>query len=128
MPTIAEAGAEFDRAMEDPENLVEIHRRRTGPGRRRQETTLNRAVVVLTVAAWQGYCQDLAHAGIERLEPAPGEPRGQWAILRAGTRRAINLFSTPNAGNARDLPSHVDTTHGQIGSGQLGARRWAHRR
>jgi hypothetical protein len=107
VPGFSDALNAFDEAMEDVDNLVSIHRRRSGVGRRREETTLNRAMIVMTVAAWQAYVQDLLLNGVAALEPRRGEPRGQWVILRAAAFRARAAFATPNAENTRDLLLHV---------------------
>jgi hypothetical protein len=57
---IEDAFAEFDRAMVNPRNLVEIHKAlNKGPGLRVREMSLNRGIVVLTVAAWQAFLEDL---------------------------------------------------------------------
>jgi hypothetical protein len=56
---LVEDAADFTRATRHCDNLVELHRKhgRPGKGKRDKETTLNRAVVVLTVAAWQAVVQ-----------------------------------------------------------------------
>ena len=46
--------------MEDPRNLVAIHRElRQGPGRRTREVALNRAFVMLSVGTRQAFVQDV---------------------------------------------------------------------
>lgn len=97
------AHTKFETAMTDPANLVAIHKKvKTGAGKRVQELALNRAIVVLTVAAWQAYVQDITHEAMDLLKPA-GPPMQQWNLTNAQVTRAIQLFSTPNAENTRDL-------------------------
>jgi hypothetical protein len=99
---------EFEQAMRDPNNLVEIHRElKTGPGRRTREVALNRAIVVLSVAAWQAYVQDVAKAALHHIRPAPGDPQGGYPVLRGQVLSSVHRFATPNAENTRDLLLHV---------------------
>ena len=99
---------DFEAALADPRNISEIHRDlRQGPGRRIREVALNRAMVVLTVAAWQAFLQDAARVASEILKPEQGEPQGGYRVLRALLLQNINTFSTPNAENTRDLLLHV---------------------
>jgi hypothetical protein len=79
---------------------------KTGAGKRVQELALNRAIVVLTVAAWQAYVQDITREAIDLLKPA-APPMQPWNLTNAQVTRAIQLFSTPNAENTRDLLSFV---------------------
>lgn len=103
------AAAEFQAAMDDPRNLVEIHKdlnpRR---GRRYRETTLNRAMVVLTVAAWQAYVQDLTRAILDTIQPPAGDPANvQFQLIRAATLTALGRFNTPDARNTCNLLANV---------------------
>lgn len=102
------ARAEFVQAMRDPNNLVVIHRTlRRGPGKRTREVALNRAIVVLSVAAWQAYVQDVAKAALDGMRPPRAEPQGSFRVLRASLLNSVNRFATPNAENTRDLLLHV---------------------
>lgn len=102
------AQREFYRAMSDPLDLIEIHRDlRTGPGRRTREVALNRAIVVLTVAAWQAYVQDAARAALNRIRPPKGTPQGAYPVLRGQVLSSVGSFATPNAENTRVLLLHV---------------------
>lgn len=115
----------FEASMADPRNLVAIHRElERGPGRRTREIALNRAVVVLTVAAWQSLVQDLVRNRIKEMRPPAGEPAGAYEILRAQALMAINGFATPNAEKSRDLLLHVgldpwDVWHVRLGTLRL---------
>jgi hypothetical protein len=102
---IEDAAAEFDRAMSDPRNLVASHRAlNPGVGRRFREMSINRAVIVLTVAAWQSFVEDLAGEIIDELRPPDGDPGlPRYRVMRADTTFAIHHLSTPNAEKTRDL-------------------------
>jgi hypothetical protein len=103
------AQEEFRVAMRDPQNLVAIHRDlNLGRGRRWREMTLNRAVIVLTVAAWQAYVEDLAHGILETVHPAAGaQGYGLWQLIKASTDSAVGRFNTPNAENTRLVLSNL---------------------
>jgi hypothetical protein len=95
---------EFERAMTDSDNLVAVHRATEGPGRRTREVSINRAIVVLTVAAWQAFVEDLVAEILEEIEVAPGDAGYlSFLTLRADARNAAHNFSTPNAENTRGL-------------------------
>jgi hypothetical protein len=102
---IEDAREEFDRAMQDSRNLVEAHRAlNPGRGRRFRELSINRAIVVLTVAAWQAFVEDLLDEIVMHLQPPPGDlALPHWRIIRAETTQAIDRFSTPNSEGTRDL-------------------------
>jgi hypothetical protein len=106
---IPDAATEFERAMHDSENLLEAHKElRQGEGRRFREMSLNRAVVVLTVAAWQAFVQDLVAEILKTIEVPAGDPgREYFRLLSQGAKRASFLFSTPNADNTRSLLMNV---------------------
>ncbi len=100
-----DAFAEFERALEEPLNLVRSHKSmRPGPGRRWKETSINRANVVLLVATWQSFVEDLMDAILRTIEPARGSPHhGHFVLVNASSRSALGRFNTPNAYNTRDL-------------------------
>jgi hypothetical protein len=99
---------EFRTAMEDPRNLVGIHRDlRQGPGRRTREVALNRAIVMFSVGAWQAYVQDAVTVSYDLLEPPLGQPQGWYQVLRGLLVRAVEQYNTPNAENTRNLLLHV---------------------
>lgn len=103
---LSTAAEKFARATRHCDNLIEIHRNHGGPGqgRRDKETTLNRAVVVLTVAAWQAAVQDLAKAAVELVNPVEtGIEFRQYALLKGRMDNDINAFATPNAEKTREL-------------------------
>jgi len=96
----------FERAMGEPDNLIAIAKRREGRGRRAEESSLNRAAVVTTVAAWQVLCEGLAKAALAELER--GSLQGTLGaalshMVRESASRKIQRFNTPNTSNAIDL-------------------------
>jgi hypothetical protein len=103
------AAREFQTAMSDPNNLIWFHRNsQAGQGRRHRQPTLNRAVVVLTAAAWQAYVQDTTAAILLSLEVPPGhQGHAMFALIRAATRTASGRFNTPNARNTLMLFNNV---------------------
>lgn len=102
---VADAEREFIEAMADSENLIAIHRElNQGPGRRTREMSLNRAIVVLSVAAWQAYVQDLTAEALRAFDvPAGQHGRAVFLAVRADVKNAAHNFSTPNADNTRNL-------------------------
>ncbi|WP_430786841.1 hypothetical protein [Actinoplanes sp. G11-F43] len=61
---VQQAVDNFVGALKHCENLVAVHRAagNGGRGRRDQETSLNRGTIVMAVATWQAFVQDLALA------------------------------------------------------------------
>ena len=103
---LSTAAANFARATRHCDNLIEIHRNHSGPrqGRRNKETALNRAVVVLTVAAWQAAVQDLANAAADLVNPGEASPEFRlYTLLKGRMDRDIRAFATPNAEKTREL-------------------------
>jgi hypothetical protein len=66
----------FARATKHCDSLIKVHRGHGGPavGRRAEEVSLNRAIVVLAVASWQSVVQDLTTAVLDVSTPPPGSP------------------------------------------------------
>jgi hypothetical protein len=105
-----EAAANFRRATRHCDNLIEIHRKHGGPrqGRRDKETSINRAVVVLTASAWQAVVQDMTKACLHLSDPGPTSPHaGMFKLLAGRTNTEIGAFSTPNHENSKKLLSAV---------------------
>jgi hypothetical protein len=96
--------------MEHCDNLVLV-RQRSGTGqrgRRRIETSVNRAIVVIAIASWQAVVQDMTRFLLDRSMPQPTEPNyGVARLIRGQVLAALNNFSTPNAENARQLLQSV---------------------
>lgn len=104
---LADAVANFHRATRECDNLITIHRGYggTSAGRREEETSINRAVVVLAVAGWQAIAQDLVLACIDVGRPAAGSPlsHSSYNLLSGRLKKEVGDFSTPNAENTRKL-------------------------
>ncbi len=97
----------FGRAMTHCDNIIAVHQTHGGGGRGRriQEVSLDRAVIVLAVAAWQAAVQDLTKAILDESEPV-GVPAIEVARYRASVgfvTRGIDDFATPNAEKTRSL-------------------------
>jgi len=104
---LIEAAENFRRATRHCDNLITIHRGHGGPaqGRRDEEVSVNRAVVVLAVASWQAVLQDYALAAVDLSAPGPGSPLSPatYAVLAGRVRKEVGDFATPSAENARRL-------------------------
>lgn len=102
-----EAVENFERATRHCDNLITVHREAGGTarGRRDEEVSINRAVVVLAVASWQTVIQDYTLACIELSAPAPGGPLSPatFAVLAGRVQNEVGVFATPNAQNTRRL-------------------------
>lgn len=103
---LTEASQNFDRATQHCDNLITVHRGYGGPaGGRRGEVSLNRAVIVLTVASWQSAVQDLTLALLDAGTPVAGGAitPASYAVIAGRVRKEVGDFATPNAQNTRRL-------------------------
>ena len=102
-----EAAGNFLRSMRHCDNLITVHRGHGGParGRRDEEVSINRAVVVLAVASWQAVVQDYTLACVDLSAPAAGSPlsAASYAVLAGRVKKEVADFATPNAENTRRL-------------------------
>jgi hypothetical protein len=102
-----EAVENFRRATRHCDNLITVHRGHGGPtrGRRDEEVSINRAVVVLAVASWQAVVQDYTLACVDMSAPDVGSPLSpaSYKILAGRVRKEVGDFATPNAENVRKL-------------------------
>lgn len=100
-----QARRDFATAMKDPHNLIRTHQgQNPNRGRRWHEVTLNRAVVVLVVAAWQAYVVDTTRGILETIAPPAGDPGiPLYRVVKAATRNAVRRFNTPDSRNSLDL-------------------------
>jgi hypothetical protein len=89
------------------ENLVKVHRGHggSGQGRRAEEVSINRAIVVLSVATWQAVVQDFAESAIDAGAPPLGSTllSQTYKVIAGRAKIEIQNFSTPNAENTRRL-------------------------
>lgn len=90
--------------LTDATELLAAHARlRTGKrGRPWGLGALNRAVVVMCVAAWESYVEEVVKEYVEALRPT-GLDVGPWPSLKASVDANVKRFNTPNAGNVRNL-------------------------
>ncbi len=104
---MSEALAGFDRLVGWVDQLADIHRRiRSGRGRRHRQEALYRAGVVMTVAAWESYVEDVLNEAFGALDPGPGARVGErmaWALGSTAAQQAARKFNTPNAQNVATL-------------------------
>lgn len=65
----SKARASFDKNAKDIERLLELHESDggIGPGRRYGLEVLNKSAIVLLVAFWEAYCEDIAAEGLEHI-------------------------------------------------------------
>lgn len=70
--------------MADAHRLIEIHEECTGdePGRRYNYDALNRSVIILSVAAWEGFVEDLLLYATDRLSQKLSSPSGLPTTVR----------------------------------------------
>lgn len=93
--------------LRDARELTQAHERlRTGlRGRQWELGALNRAVVVMSVSAWEAYIEEVLREAIIALRPVPPAALGNWSALFAAARSQIGRFNTPNVQNVRGLIS-----------------------
>jgi len=65
---------------------------------------LNRAVVVMSVSAWEAYVEELVCEAVFTMRPAVG-PFGLWDLHRASVLAQAKRFHTPNPANINSLLS-----------------------
>lgn len=103
---LKQAAANFRRAIRHADNLVAVHRRAGtgGRGRRTEEVSINRAVVVITVATWQAAVQDMTLACLAHSEPPAGDSfLPTYRVIAGRVQTEVGGFSTANAENSRKL-------------------------
>lgn len=105
MPSAAYSGYLLP-LLHDAVELDEAHAnlRTGGPGRQYGLGALNRAAVVMCVAAWEAYIEELVKEAVNAIRPA-GPPLGIWTALNATVRSAVGRFNTPNTDQVRLLIS-----------------------
>jgi hypothetical protein len=93
----------FTEAMCDSGHLMALHSR-TGPGRRHHEPSLNRAVAVMTVAAWQSYVELTTKAILDDIAVPPTHSGSAlFALVKASTMSGLGRFNTPDTRNTLAL-------------------------
>jgi hypothetical protein len=95
----------LEQLLLDAEELDDAHTElRTGnPGRQYGLASLNRAIVVMSVSAWEAYVEELIRESVRALRP-PGPPFGlSWPPLNAYAMGLLSNFNTPNQVNVERL-------------------------
>jgi hypothetical protein len=94
----------LEQLLLDAEELDETHSAlRTGSrGRQYGLASLNRAVVVISVSAWESYLEELMRESVQALRPA-GPALGTWPALHAYVTGLLGNFNTPNPANVERL-------------------------
>jgi hypothetical protein len=105
---LKEAEVRFETAIGYCDAIVVVHGNygKGKRGRRKVELPLNRAIVVLAVAAWQTVVQDLTTAALDHS--CPEGTGGVGNLLRGQVVQQVAGFATPNAENSRNLMKLVD--------------------
>ena len=103
MPSTA-FSVHLEQLLLDAEELDDAHTElRTGsPGRQYGLASLNRAVVVMSVSAWESYVEELMRESLQALHP-PVSPLGTWQVLNAYVMGLLRSFNTPNRENVERL-------------------------
>ena len=77
---------------------------RTGnPGRQYKLASLNRAVVIATVSAWESNVEQLVRESVFALRPAGPPFADPWPALNAYVTGRLGRFNTPNQHNVEEL-------------------------
>ena len=95
----------LEQLLLDAEELDDSHTElSTGsPGRQYGLASINRAIVVLSVSAWESYVEELMRETLSALRP-PGPPHAHpWPALNAYVLGLLGRFNTPNASNVEAL-------------------------
>ncbi|WP_331732113.1 hypothetical protein [Streptomyces sp. NBC_00989] len=102
----------YSSAMKHCDNLIAVHRAAGsgGPGKRSVEPSVNRGTIVLAVASWQAFIQDVAKSlRDEALTEARKAATGTHLLLAAMDQweidfnAALEKFSTPQPGQVQSL-------------------------
>ena len=103
---LRQARIRYHLAAQGALDLVQVHRNlNDGPGRRRGPAlTLNRSAIVLAVAAWQAYVEDVALAIVVGLAPQSGTRlAATYRLVKSHVEARVKLLSTPNSGKTKEL-------------------------
>jgi hypothetical protein len=90
--------------LKDAEELGDAHKKlRTGKvGRQWGLGALNRAVVVISVSAWEAYVEAVVKEAVEALKPTVPQ-LGAWPTLKAQVQSKVARFNNPNTEQVRGL-------------------------
>lgn len=103
--TIKQSEAKFDKAMRVPERVLAVEASvQWGTGFPAKRQALYEATVVLTVAAWQSFVEDIARAVLTAtIRSARSQGSKLEALTTASLDDSIRRFNTPNMQNTREL-------------------------
>jgi hypothetical protein len=100
----------FETTAQGARDLIAIHKKlNPKAGRRGPELSLNRASVVLTVAAWQTYVEQLTLAILGGMAPPASDPTaGVYQLLAASVKADVKRLNVPDVRKALDLWTAVN--------------------
>lgn len=92
--------------LRDAVELIVVHSSVSGatPSPQHKLDALNRAVVVMSVSAWETYVEELVCEAVHAMRPAVG-PLGSWSVHYASVRGQAKRFNTPDPNNVKVLLS-----------------------
>ncbi|MFT8806201.1 MAG: HEPN domain-containing protein [Acetobacter aceti] len=106
---------DFSNQVKTVDQLINIHRNlRSGRGRRYEQDALYKAGVVMIVACWQAYIENITQEALNIIERSINNPQAlppTWAVQifnskKSEIRNAIKKFNTPDDVRVRDLLSN----------------------
>lgn len=104
MPSTAYTGHFLPLLADAVELLAAQEELRSGSAERRPELlSLNRAVVVACISAWEAFVEELVRVSLELIRPSGA--LGTWPALNAAARGLLGRFNTPNTEQVRSLLS-----------------------
>jgi hypothetical protein len=103
--TVKQAEAKFDKAIRVPGRVLIVDGMVTwGSGFPANRQALYEATVVLAVAAWQSFTEDIARAVLRATVKSAGSQGSKLeALTTTSLEASIRRFNTPNMENTRDL-------------------------
>jgi hypothetical protein len=120
--SVKAAEVAFDKAIRVPNRVLEVQdlvRWKAGYPVRQQ--ALYEAAVVLTIAAWQTFTEDIARTVLARTAESAGSQGAKLALLAGGAlEESIQRFNTPNMPNVEELFKSVGFDLGTAWSVTLG--------
>ena len=95
----------LEQLLLDAEELDDAHTElRTGnPGRQYGLASLNRAIVVMSVSAWESYVEELMRESVLALRPLGPPFAAPWPALNVYVTGRLGNFNTPNQYNVEQL-------------------------
>ncbi len=93
----------LEQLLLDADELSKAHKSLSSgaAGRQFGLASLNRAIVVMSISAWESYVEELVREAIQALRPNVVIPGSAWPALNAHATQLLGRFNTPN-------PPHVE--------------------